>query len=142
MKQLEIEVDVDPSRRPIEAVEHGDLDVALTTVPPTDAHFTLTPLFDDEIVALAKHGGADPWRKETRHSRTCWRPSSRVHRKSHPDGPTPPIPRDLLRAGESEFLTMPASRPGPPPRACSLTGARPVRYMCAWAFSSLEAEAP
>ncbi len=48
MKQLEIEVDVDPSRRPIEAVEHGDLDVALTTVPPTDPQFTLTPLFDDD----------------------------------------------------------------------------------------------
>ena len=51
---VKIEVDVDPSRRPIEAVEHGDLDVALTTVPPTDPQFTLTPLFDDEIVAVMR----------------------------------------------------------------------------------------
>lgn len=52
--QLRVELDVDPSRRPFEAVARGSLDVALTTVPPGGQAFALHELFDDEIVAVVR----------------------------------------------------------------------------------------
>lgn len=50
--EIRIELDVDPSRRPFEALDRGALDVALTTLPPGSDRFTLHRLFDDEIVAV------------------------------------------------------------------------------------------
>ncbi len=49
---VKVELDVDPSRRPFEALDDGRLDVALTTVPPEGSRFTLLELFDDEVVAI------------------------------------------------------------------------------------------
>lgn len=49
---VHVEVDVDASRRPLEAVARGELDVVLTTEPPTGPGVRVTPLFDDEIVAV------------------------------------------------------------------------------------------
>lgn len=50
--EVQVEIDVTTSRRPLEALRHGDLDLVLTTVPPTGSGFQVTPLFDDEIVAV------------------------------------------------------------------------------------------
>jgi LysR family transcriptional regulator for metE and metH len=50
--EVHIRLDVDPSRRPFEAIDCGALDLALTTVPPEGSAFTLHELFDDEIVTV------------------------------------------------------------------------------------------
>lgn len=50
--KVQVEIDVTTSRRPLEALRHGDLDIVLTTVPPDDSTLRVTPLFDDEIVAV------------------------------------------------------------------------------------------
>lgn len=47
-----VQIDVHSSRRPLEALRHGDLDLVLSTVPPAGAGFSVRPLFDDEIVAV------------------------------------------------------------------------------------------
>jgi LysR family transcriptional regulator for metE and metH len=49
---VNVEIDVSSSRRPLEALTQGDLDVVLTTVPPETAGVSVTPLFDDEVVAI------------------------------------------------------------------------------------------
>ncbi|MCZ6759823.1 MAG: LysR family transcriptional regulator [Gemmatimonadetes bacterium] len=49
---VEVEVDSSSNRVPIEAVERGELDVALTTDPPNRKGLIATHLFDDEIVAV------------------------------------------------------------------------------------------
>lgn len=49
---VHVELDVDPSRRPFEALDRGMLDLTLTTVPPEGAAFSLRELFRDEIVAV------------------------------------------------------------------------------------------
>ncbi|MEN8375890.1 MAG: LysR family transcriptional regulator [Gemmatimonadota bacterium] len=50
--EVRVELDVDPSRRPFEALDRGALDIALTTVPPGGPSFSVKALFDDEIVAV------------------------------------------------------------------------------------------
>lgn len=52
--EVRIELDVDPSRRPFEALDRGALDVALTTVPPEGTAFAHHRLFDDEIVTILR----------------------------------------------------------------------------------------
>jgi len=53
---VEIVIHSDPDRAPVEAVERGDLDVALTTQRPRRRGLTVTRLFRDEIVALVSAG--------------------------------------------------------------------------------------
>lgn len=50
--RVRVELDVDPGRRPFEALDRGSLDVALTTLPPEGGPFDLHRLFDDEIMAI------------------------------------------------------------------------------------------
>ncbi len=49
---VQVEVNVDASRRPLEALRGGQVDVVLTTEPPDDQTFTVDGLFDDEMVAV------------------------------------------------------------------------------------------
>lgn len=49
---VQAEVDVDPSRRPLEALRGGQVELLLTTEPPSDTRFKVTALFDDEMVAV------------------------------------------------------------------------------------------
>jgi LysR family transcriptional regulator for metE and metH len=65
--RVEVVVDSSPHRSPVEAVEHGDLDVALTTQPLRGRRLRATRLFRDEIVAvvgpdheLARRGSVAP----------------------------------------------------------------------------------
>ena len=62
--EIGVELDVDPSRRPFEALDRGLLDVALTTVPPAGEAYALVELFDDEIVAVVSPDHALAERRE------------------------------------------------------------------------------
>lgn len=52
LEGVSVELDVDPSRRPFERVDRGELDIALTTDPPRRGPFRSDNLFADEIVAV------------------------------------------------------------------------------------------
>jgi LysR family transcriptional regulator for metE and metH len=54
MGEVRVELDVDPHRRTLEALDRGALDIVLTTVPPRGGAFTAHDLFDDEIVAVMR----------------------------------------------------------------------------------------
>lgn len=49
-----VEIDLDPSRKPFERLDRGEIDLALTTVPPPGKRFRTEELFDDEIVAVVR----------------------------------------------------------------------------------------
>lgn len=49
---VQVEVDVDVSRRPLEALQDGQLELLLTTQRPSDPRFEVTALFEDEMVAV------------------------------------------------------------------------------------------
>lgn len=49
---VQIEIDVDPSQRRLDALRGGQVEIVLTTAPPSEPRLTVSPLFDDEIVAV------------------------------------------------------------------------------------------
>jgi LysR family transcriptional regulator for metE and metH len=51
--RVEIRIDVEATRRPIERLLAGKIDVALMSTQVRDRRLTVTPLFDDEMVVIA-----------------------------------------------------------------------------------------
>jgi LysR family transcriptional regulator for metE and metH len=51
---VDVEIVADATRRPLEALEEGRLEVAIVSSPVDDARLLLTPLFSDEMVAVMR----------------------------------------------------------------------------------------
>jgi LysR family transcriptional regulator for metE and metH len=49
---VEVEIVVEATRRPVEALTAGELDLAIVSGPPTQAAVTSRQLFEDEMVAI------------------------------------------------------------------------------------------
>jgi LysR family transcriptional regulator for metE and metH len=50
--RVEVEIVVEATRRPVEALLAGEIDLAIVSDPPTQAAITSHPLFEDEMVAI------------------------------------------------------------------------------------------
>jgi LysR family transcriptional regulator for metE and metH len=49
---VELKIVADATRRPLEALKDGRLDLAVVSTPPGDGRFSLAPLFSDELVVV------------------------------------------------------------------------------------------
>jgi LysR family transcriptional regulator, regulator for metE and metH len=51
--RVEVRIDVDATRQPVETLLAGKVDVALMSTPVRDRRLTATPIFDDELIVIA-----------------------------------------------------------------------------------------
>src|SRR5262245_2446273 len=51
--RVEVRIDVDATRHPVETLLAGKVDVALMSTPVRDRRLTATPIFDDELIVIA-----------------------------------------------------------------------------------------
>jgi len=51
--RVEVRIDVDATRTPVDTLLAGKVDVALMSTPVRDRRLTSTPIFDDEVVVIA-----------------------------------------------------------------------------------------
>jgi LysR family transcriptional regulator for metE and metH len=56
---VDVQIMVDATKRPLEALLDGQIDLALVNVEPADRHIVTTPLFKDELVAVV--APSHPW---------------------------------------------------------------------------------
>jgi LysR family transcriptional regulator for metE and metH len=61
--RVEVRIDVDATRQPVETLLAGKVDVALMSTPVRDRRLTATPIFDDELVVIA--ATTHPFAKKT-----------------------------------------------------------------------------
>jgi LysR family transcriptional regulator, regulator for metE and metH len=61
--KVEVRIDVDATRTPVEMLLAGKVDVALMSTPVRDRRLTSTPIFDDEVVIVA--APSHPFAKKT-----------------------------------------------------------------------------
>jgi LysR family transcriptional regulator, regulator for metE and metH len=51
--RVEVRIDVDATRKPMEGLLAGKLDLGIVSSPVRDRRFTVTPVFEDELVVIA-----------------------------------------------------------------------------------------
>jgi LysR family transcriptional regulator for metE and metH len=61
--RVEVRIDVDATRQPVETLLAGKVDVALMSTPVRDRRLTATPIFDDELIVIA--AATHPFAKKT-----------------------------------------------------------------------------
>ncbi|OLC41357.1 MAG: hypothetical protein AUH43_24805 [Acidobacteria bacterium 13_1_40CM_65_14] len=61
--RVEVRIDVDATRQPVETLLAGKVDVALMSTPVRDRRLTATPIFDDELIVIA--ATTHPFAKKT-----------------------------------------------------------------------------
>jgi len=61
--RVEVRIDVDATRQPVETLLAGKVDVALMSTPVRDRRLTSTPVFDDELIVIA--ATTHPFAKKT-----------------------------------------------------------------------------
>jgi len=61
--RVEVRIDVDATRQPVETLLAGKVDVALMSTPVRDRRLTATPIFDDELIVIA--ATSHPFAKKT-----------------------------------------------------------------------------
>jgi LysR family transcriptional regulator for metE and metH len=53
---IDVDIVVEATRQPVQALLDGKLDIALVSRPPRDRRLSIRPLFDDELVAVMRPG--------------------------------------------------------------------------------------
>ncbi|HEV8347499.1 MAG TPA: LysR substrate-binding domain-containing protein [Vicinamibacterales bacterium] len=61
--RVDVRIDVDATRQPIETLLAGKVDIALMSTPVRDRRLTSTPIFDDEVIIIA--ATTHPFAKKT-----------------------------------------------------------------------------